>query len=72
MLIREPRGEITMADAKHAYRWPEGALEYGASECSKSYSHSDEMQSLREEIKRLRELVIQLSKLAIRNVVNAK
>jgi len=56
-----------MADAKPSYRRPDNA-----SECSKSYSPSDELESLRQETTRLRELVVQLSKMAIRNAVNMK
>jgi hypothetical protein len=56
-----------MADAKPSYRWPDGA-----SECSKSYSKSDELELLREETKRLKELVVQLSKMAIKSAVDPK
>jgi hypothetical protein len=56
-----------MADAKPSHQWPDSV-----SECSKSYSQSDELQLLREETKRLRELVIQLSTMAIKNAVNTK
>jgi len=56
-----------MADAKPSYQWP-----HEASECSKSYSRPDELEMLREETKRLKELVVQLSKMAIKNAVNAK
>jgi hypothetical protein len=55
-----------MADAKPSYQWPgEG------SECS-SHSQPDELELLRAETKRLRELVVQLSKVAIKNAVNGK
>ena len=56
-----------MADAKPSYPWPDGA-----SECSASSSQPDELELLREETKRLRELVVQLSKMAIKNAVNIK
>jgi hypothetical protein len=56
-----------MADAKPSHQWPDSA-----SDCSKSYSQSDELQLLREETERLRQLVIQLSKIAIKNAINAK
>ncbi len=56
-----------MADAKPSYQWPDNA-----SEASKSYSQLDELELLRQETKRLRELVVQLSKMAIKNAVNAK
>ena len=56
-----------MADAKPSYQGPDNA-----SEGANSYSHSDELLSLRAETQRLRELVIQLSRLAIKNVVDAK
>jgi hypothetical protein len=56
-----------MADAKPSYQWPDDA-----SESSKSHSQRDELELLRQETKRLRELVVQLSKMAIKNAVNAK
>jgi len=56
-----------MADAKPSYQWPDDA-----SERFKSCSRPDELELLREETKRLRELVVQLSKMAIKNAVNAK
>jgi hypothetical protein len=56
-----------MADAKPSYQWP-----HDASEASKSYSQPDELELLRQETKRLRELVVELSKMAIKNAVNAK
>ena len=56
-----------MADAKTSYQWPDDA-----SERFKSCSRPDELELLREETKRLRELVVQLSKMAIKNAVNAK
>jgi hypothetical protein len=56
-----------MADAKSSYQWRDDA-----SECSESCSQPDELELLREETKRLRELVVQLSKMAIKNAVNAK
>jgi hypothetical protein len=64
-VIRE--GGDHMADAKPSYQWPDNA-----SETSKSYSQPDELELLRQETKRLRELVVQLSKMAIKNAVNAK
>ena len=54
-----------MADAKQSYQWVDDA-----SERSKSYS--DELESLREETKRLKQLVVQLSSIAIKNAVNKK
>jgi len=54
-----------MADAKPSAQWPGDAL-------GDSKSDSDELQSLREEAKRLRHLVVQLSRIAIRNAVNLK
>jgi hypothetical protein len=54
-----------MADAKPSCQWPDDA-----SERSKSYSN--ELESLREETKRLRQVVVQLSTIAIRNAVNMK
>ena len=56
-----------MADAKPSYQWPDDA-----SERSKSYSQSDELELLREETKRLKELVVQLSKMAIKSAVDTK
>jgi hypothetical protein len=57
-----------MADAtKPSYEWPDAA-----SECSKSYSQSDELESLRTETQRLRELVVQLSSIAIKNAIDTK
>jgi hypothetical protein len=56
-----------MADAKPSYQRPDNA-----SECSEPYSSSDELESLRQETRRLKELVVQLSEMAIRNAVNAK
>jgi hypothetical protein len=56
-----------MADAKPSYRWPDDA-----SERSKSHSQPDELELLREETRWLKELVVQLSKMAIKNAVNAK
>ncbi len=56
-----------MADAKPSYQQPDSV-----SECSKSHSRPDELELLREETKRLRKLVVQLSKMAIKNAVNAK
>jgi len=56
-----------MADAKPSYQWPDDAPD-----SSQSYSQPDELELLRQETKRLRELVVQLSKMAIKNAVNAK
>jgi catabolite regulation protein CreA len=56
-----------MADAKPSYQWP-----HDASEASKSCSQPDELELLHQETKRLRELVVELSKMAIKNAVNAK
>jgi hypothetical protein len=53
-----------MADGKPASQW--GNTSGGAK------SDSDELESLREEAKRLRQLVVQLSRIAIRNAVNLK
>lgn len=75
-MIREG---TTMADVKPSCQSPpyprpqacEGRVGTGL-EHSKPYSRSDELELLREETKRLRELVVQLSKMAIKNAVNAK
>ena len=64
-MIRE--GANHMADAKPSYQWPDDA-----SASSKFDSQPDELELLRQETKRLRELVVQLSKMAIKNAVNAK
>ncbi len=56
-----------MADARPSYQRPDDA-----SECSKPYSQSNELELLREETKRLRELVVRVSKMAIKNAVNEK
>lgn len=56
-----------MADAKPSYQRP-----YSVSESSKSYSPPDELELLREETRRLKKLVVQLSKMAIKNALNAK
>jgi hypothetical protein len=56
-----------MADAKPSDQKPDEA-----SQSSKCRSQPDELEVLREETKRLRRLVVQLSKVAIRNAVNAK
>jgi hypothetical protein len=58
-----------MADAKPSYQWPDDASERSN---NKPYSRPDELELLREETKWLRELVVQLSKMAIKNAVNAK
>jgi hypothetical protein len=56
-----------MADARPSDQKPNEASQH-----SKSRSRSDELELLREETKRLRRLVVQLSKVAIRNAINAK
>jgi hypothetical protein len=56
-----------MADPKPSYQWPDDA-----SERSQAYSRPDELELLRAESKWLKELVVQLSKMAIRNAVSAK
>jgi hypothetical protein len=56
-----------MADAKPSDLQPDEASQY-----AKSCPQTDELEVLREETKRLRRLVVQLSKVAIRNAVNAK
>jgi hypothetical protein len=56
-----------MADAKPSNQQPDEA-----SQASKSRSQPDELDVLREETKRLRRLVVQLSKVVIRNAANAK
>jgi hypothetical protein len=53
-----------MADAKPSSQW--------GNALGGSKSDSDELESLREETKRLRQLVVQLSRIAIRNAVNLK
>jgi hypothetical protein len=62
-----------MADANPSSRWPGDAL--GGSKIgskSRSVSEASELESLREETRRLRQLVVQLSRIAIRNAVNMK
>jgi hypothetical protein len=56
-----------MADAKPSDQQPDEASQF-----PKTCPQADELELLREETKRLRRLVIQLSKVAIRNAVNAK
>jgi hypothetical protein len=56
-----------MADAKPSDQHREEAPAY-----AKSRPQADELELLREETKRLRGLVVQLSKVAIRNAVDAK
>jgi hypothetical protein len=51
-----------MADAKPSSQWPEDASE-------DTKSNSGELESLREETKRLKQLVVQLSRIAIRNAM---
>jgi hypothetical protein len=58
-----------MADVKPSSQWPGDAS--GGSRAG-FRSDSDELESLREEAKRLRQLVVQLSRIAIRNAVNMK
>jgi hypothetical protein len=62
-----------MANAKPSSQWPGDALA-GSQTGSKSGSMSEasELELLREEAKRLRQLVVQLSRIAIRNAVNMK
>jgi hypothetical protein len=54
-----------MADARLSSSWASDAS-------GSSKSDSGELEALREEAKRLRQLVIQLSRIAIRNAVNMK
>jgi hypothetical protein len=54
-----------MADAEPSSQWPGDALGI-------SKSDADELKSLREEAKRLRQLVVQLSRIVIRNAANMK
>jgi hypothetical protein len=56
-----------MADAKLSSRWPQD----GASARSRA-APSDELELLREETQELRELVIALSRIAIRHAINMK
>jgi hypothetical protein len=63
--VRVIREGTTMAGAKPSSQWPEELSE-------DSKSGSVELESLREETKRLRQLVVQLSRIAIRNAVNLK
>jgi hypothetical protein len=56
-----------MADAKLSDEQSDAPSQY-----SRSGSQPDELEVLREETKRLRRLVIELSKVAIRNALNAK
>lgn len=56
-----------MADAKPSDQQREEASQY-----AKSCPQADELELLREETKRLRRLVVELSKVAIRNAVNGK
>jgi hypothetical protein len=57
-----------MADARPSDQKPNEASQHSKS-CSRP---DDELELLREETKRLRRLVVQLSKVAIRNAINAK
>jgi hypothetical protein len=52
-----------MTDARLPSQWPEEGT------ASPFPPASDELEALREETKRLRQLVVQLSRIAIRNVV---
>jgi hypothetical protein len=54
-----------MADAKSSSQWPGEAS-------GSAKSQSGELESLREEAERLRQLVVQLSRIAIRNAMNMK
>jgi hypothetical protein len=56
-----------MADAKPSDQKPNEASQH-----AKSRWQPDEVEVLREETKRLRRLVVQLSTVAIRNAVNGK
>ena len=58
-----------MADTKPSAQWPSDAL--GGSG-SGPMSAPGELEALREEAKRLRQLVVQLSRIAIRNAANMK
>jgi hypothetical protein len=62
-----------MADAKPSSQWAGDAVG-GSKTRSKSGSMSEasELELLREEAKRLRQLVVQLSRIAIRNAANIK
>jgi hypothetical protein len=53
-----------MANAKPSSQWPAGL--------ESAKPDSSELESLREEAKRLRELVVQLARIAIRNAANIK
>jgi hypothetical protein len=66
-LVRVIREGIKMADAELPSPWPQDA----SSACTSS-SASDELESLREETRRLRQLVVQLTRIAIRNALNVK
>jgi hypothetical protein len=57
-----------MANAKPSSQWPEEE----ASSARSSSPASNELEALREETKRLRQLVVKLSRIAIRNAVNMK
>jgi hypothetical protein len=60
-----------MADAKPSSQGP-GDILKGSKISSGSMSDARELESLREEAKRLRQLVVQLSRIAIRNAANVK
>jgi hypothetical protein len=62
-----------MADAKPSSQWPGDALgDPRPASASGPISASSELEALREEAKRLRQLVVQLSRIVIRNAVNMK
>jgi hypothetical protein len=65
-LPRVIREGTTMTDAGPSSQWPEDGSSPSSSPAA------DELESLREETKRLRQLVVQLSRIAIRNAVNMK
>jgi hypothetical protein len=54
-----------MTNAKPSSQWPADALRSAKPD-------SSELEALREEAKRLRQLVVQLARIAIRNAVNMK
>jgi hypothetical protein len=61
-----------MADAKPSDQKPDEASQSSKCRSQPDELQPDELEVLREETKRLRRLVVQLSKVAIRNAVNAK
>ncbi len=54
-----------MANAKPSSQWPADAL-------GSATPDSSELEALREEARRLRQLVVQLARIAIRNAANIK